>query len=189
VNVLAPRSPDPRTALLVVDVQQGLVEANYGPRNNPGAERNIATLLAAWRAAGRPVLHLQHMSVEAGSFLPPELPGNALKPEALPLPGEPLFQKGVNSAFIGTGLEGHLRAQGITTLVLAGLTTDHCVASTARMAADLGFVVTVVSDATATFDREAPGGGMVAAEEIHRVTLATLHGEFATIRTMREVLV
>lgn len=185
---MAPRSPEPNTALLVVDVQQGLVEANYGPRNNPGAEGNVATLLAEWRRAGRPVIHVQHMSVEAGSFLRPELPGNALKPEARPLPGEPLFRKSANSAFIGTGLEAHLRASGISTLVLAGLTTDHCVASTARMAADLGFRVIVVADATATFDREAPDGSMVPAEEIHRVTLATLHGEFATIRTTDEIL-
>lgn len=178
----------PAPALLIVDVQQGLVEANYGPRNNPDAERNIAALLAAWRAAGRPVLHVQHMSVEPGSFLRPELPGNALKPEARPLPGEPLFRKQVNSAFIGTGLEAHLRSQGITALVLAGLTTDHCVASTARMASDLGFHVTVVDDATATFDRPMPDGAMIPAAEIHRVTLATLHGEFATIRPTRDLL-
>ena len=72
------------------------------------------------------------MSVEPDSPLRPELPGNALKPEALPHPGEPLFQKSVNSAFIGTGLEQHLRSAGIAALVLAGLTTDHCVSSTAR---------------------------------------------------------
>jgi nicotinamidase-related amidase len=175
-------------ALLLVDVQQGLVEANYGPRNNPGAERNIASLLSAWRGAGRPVIHVQHMSVEPGSFLRPELPGNALKPEALPQAGEPLFQKKVNSAFIGTGLEAHLRAEGIGAIVLAGLTTDHCVASTARMASDLGFQVTVVDDATATFDRPMPDGTMIPAAEIHRVTLATLHGEFATIKGTAELL-
>lgn len=169
-------------------MQQGLVEANYGPRNNPDAERNIASLLTAWRAARRPVIHVQHMSVESGSFLRPGLPGNALKPEARPINGEPLFQKRVNSAFIGTGLEAHLRSAGITSLAIAGLTTDHCVASTARMASDLGFRVTVIADATATFDRRAPDGGTIPAAEVHRVTLATLDGEFAAIRSTEDLL-
>ena len=148
----------------------------------------MALLLAAWRRAGRPVIHVQHMSVEADSPLRPELPGNALKPEALPHPGEPLFEKRVNSAFIGTGLEQHLRSAGIASLVIAGLTTDHCVSSTARMAADLGFRVTVVSDATATHERPGPTGEMISAEEMHRVALASLQGEFAEVRRTADIL-
>ena len=175
-------------ALLLVDLQQGLDEPRLGRRNNPAAEGNVALLLAAWRSAGRPVIHVQHMSVEPDSPLRPELQGNALKPEALPRPGEPLFQKSVNSAFIGTGLEQHLRSAGIVSLVIAGLTTDHCVSSTARMASDLGFRVTVVSDATATHDRIGPGGEPISAEEMHRTALASLSQEFATIRTTAQVL-
>ena len=128
------------------------------------------------------------MSVEPDSPLRPELPGNALKPEALPHPGEPLFKKNVNSAFIGTGLEQHLRSAEITSLVLAGLTTDHCVSSTARMASDLGFRVTVVSDATATHERPGPGGEMISAEEMHRAALASLQGEFAEVRSTADIL-
>ena len=175
-------------ALLLVDIQQGLDEPRLGKRNNPGAERNVARLLAAWRSAGHPVIHVQHMSVEPDSPLRPELPGNALKPEALPHPGEPLFQKRVNSAFIGTDLERHLRAAGISSLVIAGLTTDHCVSSTARMASDLGFRVTVVSDATATHERNGPDGSRIGAEEMHRTALASLSQEFATILTTDELL-
>lgn len=94
------------TALLVIDVQQGLDDPRWGERNNPGAEQNIARLLAAWRRTHRPVIHVQHM---------------------------PVFQKTVNSAFIGTKLEADLRARGIDSLVVVGLTTDHCVSSTTRM--------------------------------------------------------
>lgn len=148
----------------------------------------MARLLAAWRKAGHPVIHVQHMSVEPDSPLRPELPGNALKPETLPHPGETLFQKRVNSAFIGTGLEQHLRSAGISALVIAGLTTDHCISSTARTASDLGFDVTVVSDATATHDRIGPGGEPIGADEMHRTALASLSQEFATILTTDQLL-
>jgi len=176
------------TALLLIDVQQGLDDPRWGKRNNPDAERNIAALLAAWRRSRRPVIHVQHMSREADSPLRPERPGNAFKPEAVPEPGEPVFQKAVNSAFIGTELEAHLVAQQIDTVVMVGITTDHCVSSTARMAANLGFTTIVVSDGTATFERTGPEGDHYTAEQMHRLALASLHGEFATVRRTDEVL-
>jgi nicotinamidase-related amidase len=175
-------------ALLVIDVQQGLDDPRCGERNNPGLERNLAALLAAWRRTGRPVIHVQHMSANSDSPLRPDRPGNAFKPEAVPEAGEPVFRKTVNSAFIGTALEDHLRLQGIDTLVLAGMTTDQCVSSTTRMAANLGFTAIVVSDGTATFERTGPDGEHYTAEEMHRHELASLHQEFATIRRTGEVL-
>ena len=179
------QSADASPALLVIDVQQGLDNPRLGPRNNPDAEKRIADLLAAWRAAGRPVIHVQHMSVEPNSLLRPGLPGNTIKKEALPIAGEPLFQKNVNSAFIGTDLEKYLR---IENLVMVGLTTEHCISSSARMAANLGFNVTVVADATATFGRRGFDGTHYSAELVHGVELASLKGEFATVRNSSEVL-
>ncbi len=175
-------------ALVLIDIQQGLDDPRLGRRNNPDAERQIATLLAAWRAARRPVIHVQHMSRNPDSPLRPDRPGNAFKPEAEPRVGEPVFQKSVNSAFVGTALEAHLRSHGVDTLVLAGLTTDHCVSATARTASDLGFTTVVVSDATATFERTGPEGDRHDAEAMHRTALASLHGEFATVRRTGEVL-
>lgn len=175
-------------ALLLIDVQRGLDEPRWGARNNPGAEQRIADLLAAWRKAAWPVLHVQHMSTEPESPLRPGLPGNAFKPEAMPLAGEPVFQKNVNSAFIGTTLETYLRAAQISRLVVAGLTTDHCVSTTVRMAGNLGFDVVLVEDATATHDRSGPDGVVYPADQVHRIALASLHGEFARVRSAADVL-
>ncbi|HSN70819.1 MAG TPA: cysteine hydrolase family protein [Steroidobacteraceae bacterium] len=175
-------------ALLLIDVQQGFDESYWGRRNNPEAERRMAELLEAWRSAGWPVIHVQHMSTTPGSPLQPGLPGNAIRPEVAPIGDERLFQKSVNSAFIGTGLEAYLREQGIDALVIVGLTTDHCISTTSRMAGNLGFAVTVIDDATATFDRTGPDGVHYSAEQMHRTALASLHGEFGEVLPSSKVL-
>lgn len=175
------------TALLLIDVQKAFDDPVWGPRNNPGAEAAIARLLGAFRAKGAPVIHVKHDSVEPDSTLRPSRPGNAFKPEAAPLPGEPVFPKTVNSAFIGTGLEAHLRERGITALVIAGITTNHCVSTSTRMAGNLGFDTTLVSDACATFDFK-DDEGVIPAATMHRIGLAELRGEFARIPTADEVI-
>src|SRR5574338_1420905 len=125
-----------KTALLIIDVQQGFDEPYWGARNNPGAEENIARLLAAWRAAQRPIFHIQHNSRLPQSPLHPSHPGNVFKAIAAPRAGEPVIGKDVNSAFIGTDLEARLRTANIDAVVIAGLTTPHCVSTTTRMASN-----------------------------------------------------
>lgn len=170
------------TALIVIDVQEGLDEVGYwGTRNNPDAEANMARLLAAWRDQKRPIFHIQHMSTNPNSPLRPHLPGNAIKAVVAPQGDEPVIQKTVNSAFIGTDLEARLHGQGIESVVIVGLTTNHCVETSARMAGNLGFRTFVVADATATFDRTGFDGTYYPAETIHAVALASLHDEFATV--------
>jgi len=175
-------------ALIVVDVQHGLADPGRGERNNPQAESNIARLLAAWRSSGRPVRHVVHDSVEPNSVLRPGLPGNAIQAAAAPASDEPVYRKNVNSAFIGTNLESDLRHDGIDTLVVVGLTTNHCVSTTVRMAGNLGFKTFVVSDATAAFVRKALDGSLRDAEAVHSGALSDLDGEFATVLDTAEVL-
>jgi nicotinamidase-related amidase len=177
-----------RTALLVIDVQQGFDDPCWGPRNNPAMESRLAELLAAWRSRGRPVLHARHMSTSPNSPLRPGHRGNEFKAEAKPLSGEAVIEKRVNSCFIGTTLDEDLRRSGIDRLVLAGLTTNHCVSTTARMAGNLGYTAWVVSDATATFDRVGPDGVLYPAELVHGAALSDLHGEFATVVATRALI-
>lgn len=175
-------------ALLVIDVQQGLDSAALGSRNNPEAEAKMLTLITAWRQHGWPVIHVKHNSLESGSPLRPDAPGNALKPGFEPQANEPLFEKTVNSAFIGTGLESHLRKANIDSLVIVGLTTDHCVSTTVRMAANLGFRVLLVGDATATFERRSINGRAISAEDMHEVNLSSLDKEFCDVVTTDDAL-
>lgn len=175
-------------ALILIDMQQGFDEPYWGTRNNPNAEENIAKLLGAWRAKGWPVIHVHHHSQNEASPLHPSSPGCAVKPEFKPVDGEPIFQKRVNSGFIGTNLEQELRDRDISHLVIVGLTTDHCVSTTTRMAANFGFQVQLVSDATATFDRVGPNGQHYTADQMHDLALASLHNEFADVVETAQLL-
>jgi nicotinamidase-related amidase len=176
------------SALIIIDVQQAFLDPRFGNRNNPQAEPNVARLIAAWRASGRPIRHVVHDSTEPNSLLRPGLPGNAIQEAALPQSNERVYRKEVNSAFIGTELERDLRRDGIGTLVIVGLTTNHCVSTSARMAGNLGFTTYVVSDATAAFDRLALDGTLRPAEAVHSAALSDLHEEFATVVNTEEVL-
>jgi nicotinamidase-related amidase len=175
-------------ALILIDVQQAFEDPSWGQRNNPQAEGNIAALLGAWRGTGRPLFHIQHRSPRPASLFHPDAYGFKVKPQAAPLAGEPVLFKSVNSAFIGTDLEQRLRDAGIGTLVIAGITTDHCVSTTTRMAGNLGFEAFIVSDATATFERIGPDGRHYTAQQMHDTALASLHREFATVATTGEVI-
>jgi nicotinamidase-related amidase len=131
---------------------------------------------------------VQHCSVTPGSPLLPDQPGVEFKLFAQPIEGEPVFQKSVNSAFIGTELEAYLRQNDLNTLVIVGLTTNHCVSTTTRMAGNLGFDTYLVADATATFDRTGHDGRRYPAEQVHDLALASLHGEFATVVEIDDLL-
>ena len=169
-------------ALVVVDVQKAFGDPSWGARNNPACEANIAALVERWRATGRPVVFVRHDSTEPDSPLRPDRPGNALDDDVLP--GEPdlLVTKSVNSSFHGApSLQAWLDERGLGTIYVCGITTNHCCETTARVGGNLGYDVRFVLDATHTFDRRAPDGSLVTADELARVTATNLHGEFATV--------
>ncbi|MBI3556147.1 MAG: cysteine hydrolase [Deltaproteobacteria bacterium] len=177
-----------KTALLLIDVQEGFNAPLWGMRDTPQAEENIAGLLAKFRAQSQPIYHVQHLSRNPKSPLAPGQPGVDFMAAARPRHGERIFQKHVNSAFIGTNLEEVLRKDGIQRLVIGGIAVDHCVSTTTRMAANLGFDVLLVADATIAHDRKGHDGAAFPAQLVHAITLASLHGEFATVLTTVSVL-
>ena len=125
--------------LIVIDVQEAIDDPRWGPRNNPGAEDDIASLIARWRAEGLPLIHVRHNSVEPSSPYAPGAPGHRFKACATPLEGERVVGKSANSAFIRPDLEAALDEIGATTLVICGVLTANSVEATARHAGDLGY--------------------------------------------------
>ena len=195
-----------QTALLLVDVQVGFNHpTEWGiKRSNPDLEQNVPLLLGSFRKAaeegpahsGLSIVHVYHSSLNPASPLHASSPGIAFQPYATPLAHEPVFCKSVNSSFIGTKLEEWLREHGIRRLVVGGITTDHCVSTTIRMAANLGVTdykdekgeakkgeVILVEDATATWNK-----GQFDAETVHQVQVESLRGEFCTVMTTSEVV-
>ncbi len=174
-------------ALILVDIQQGLDDPWYGVRNNPDAEQNAARLLAIWREHEWPVVHIQHLSTNPESPLYPGKPGVPHKPGVAPLPGEPVMTKHVNSGFIGTNLEQWLREREIEEVVIAGLTTNHCVETTTRMAGNLGFRATLAHDACAAHDLTGLDGTHYSGEQVHAMSLANIASEFADVLSTDEI--
>ena len=178
-------------ALILIDFQQGFDAPVWGQRNNPDAESVAIELLAYWRETGRPLFHVQHLSRDPDS----PLSGSGIEFRAglEPRTGEVVIQKSVNSAFIGTDLKERLRRDAISNLVICGLTTPHCVSTTARMAANLGFDVALVADACAAYTSNAntswkPDATSLTAQEIHDMALSHLHGEFAQVVNSSDIL-
>lgn len=213
------------TALILIDNQSGFCHPttidHWGTsRSNPLYEVNIQALLSAFRTARASsstlleVIHIFHSSVEPNSPLHPAHPAGGVRPLDFAVPAsdgsESVFWKSVNSSFIGTQLESHLRGSGFRQIIVAGLTTDHCVSTTVRMAANLGVVdkfldgrpvklgvdgshekeariekgrVVLVADATATF-----GKSGFDSETVHKVSVASLEGEFADVLGTEEVV-
>ena len=173
-----------KAALLLVDIQKGFDNIEYwgGSRNNPNAERIASNLLQLWRRNSLPIFHIQHCSTNPISPLNPNFnfEGNQFKEEVKPQKNEIIIQKKVNSAFIGTNLQILLELHEIKQLIICGMTTDHCVSTTVRMAGNLGYETFVVDDATATFDKTLRNI-VYDADSIHYSHLASLNGEFATV--------
>ena len=178
-------SKSDRPALILIDIQKGFDNVEYwgGQRNNLDAEKNAGELLKLWRKNELPIFHIQHCSSMPTSLLNETNKGNEFKDVVKPVGEEPIIKKNVNSAFIGTDLKKRLDNEKITKLVIVGLTTDHCVSTTTRMAGNFGFDTFLVSDATATFNKKGLDGKNFSAELIHETALASLNGEFATVVT------
>lgn len=177
-----------KKALIIVDVQKAFNDKKWGERNNLNAEENISKILQLWREKGWLVIFIQHTSNNPNSVFYPKNEGFAIKEIVEPIDEEVIIRKKVNSSFVGTNLEEILKINEITTVVITGLTTPHCVSTTTRMSGNLGFDTYLISDVTAAFGMKDQNDTYYDAATIHNISLATLHDEFATILTTEQLI-
>ena len=177
------------TALVIIDIQN-----DYFPggamelEGSDAAGTKAGAALAAFRAKKLPVFHVRHLSVRPGAtFFIPGTPGAEIHPSVAPAAGEAVIEKNFPNSFRATGLKQRLDDAGIKHLVVAGMMTQMCVDSSVRAAADLGYRVTLLSDACAT-RAQSFGGERVPAAQVQTAFLAALNGLFAKVQPTDEFL-
>ena len=174
-------------ALLIIDMQMDMqhrIEAGLDHVNGDAPDR-VVQLAGAFRQNGQPVLHVYHRDTHPDSPMAADAPGFPPMPCAEAADGEAVFIKHTSSAFASTGLEDHLRRNGITQLVVAGAVAGFCVNSTVRAGADLGFDMTVARDAVLGFGLPFAD---LSARTIFDVTMAHLQADFAQVVDTAEIL-
>ena len=169
-------------ALLVIDIQDSfkISPTRWASRNNPRFEENVTALIKAFREASLPVIWVLHNDTDPG-FRPGD-PEVRLMEFLDRREEEPLLVKNTRNAFTSTDLQARLDALGVRKVVVSGISTEQCCETTTRVAADLGYDVDFVTEATATFPI-----GTLSTDAIIERTEAVLRGRFANIRTVSEV--
>ena len=176
-----------KRALIVIDLQNEYVTGNL-KICSPDLLTSIPNIGVAWDAAddgGVPVVVVQHIEDEGAPVFARGSEGAALHPSIADRTPAHVITKGSVSAFPGTDLESWLRGSGVDTVTIAGYMTQHCCAGTARDAAELGFTVEFLSDATGTLDLVNEAGA-ISADALHRSVLVTMQSEFAAVATTEE---
>ena len=176
-------------ALLLVDIQKAFLEKDYPGliRNNEHAEFICGKILKKWRTLDLPIIHVRHSSTNPESKLHKSRPGFEFNDYVTPLETEMVLTKEVNSAFIGTNLENILIKSHIDTLVIIGMTTNHCISTTVRMSGNLGFDTYLISDSTACYNTKGMNGEIIDCNTIYNSALASLQEEFATVIDSNEL--
>lgn len=172
-----------RPTLLLVDVQKAFLDPNYPGlnRNNPNAEVVCGKILNSWRELKLPVIHVRHSSIYPDSLLHESKIGFEFNDNVKPLDSELVLTKSVNSAFIGTDLSIILKESKTTTIVVVGMTTNHCISTTVRMSGNLGYNTYLISDSTACYDTKSLNGDIISCDVIYDSSIASLNNEFATV--------
>lgn len=176
--------PIERSALLVVDIQDSFkATPHWERRSSPQFEEKVDRLIQAYRAAGLPVIFFLHTDPDPG--FETDSPFFKLMDFLAPAPGEPVLIKNTRNAFTSTNLQELLREKGVERLAITGIQTEQCCETTTRLAADLGYDVDFVTEATMTFPIANPETGEeLSTDEILRRTEFVLRRRFARIATV-----
>lgn len=142
--------PITQSALLVVDAQDSFkATPRWERRNNLEFEKNVGALIEAYRAAGLPVVFFLHTDSDEGFAT--DSPSFKLMDFITPRPQEPVLVKNTRNCFTSTPLQPYLLEKGVRRVTIAGIQMEQCCETTARVAADLGYAVDFVTEATMTF--------------------------------------
>jgi nicotinamidase-related amidase len=188
-------------ALIVIDLQKSFQHRpNWAAVSNPAIAKQVSRLVDHARASGDLVVWVLHTEPGTGTVFDPARGCVELMDGVSPEPAEPIVTKTSVNAFTSTNLQQLLTQRGIRELTICGIQTEQCCETTTRVAADLGYAVTFVTEATATFPiphRDAPAGRDLEEILTDPTTLHTddiiirteyaLAGRFATITTVADV--
>lgn len=180
--------PIKESALIVIDVQDSFkLGPRWERRSNLNFERNMARLIDLYRESGLPVVFIMHSDEDEGFHV--DSPEYRLMDFIERRPSEPVFHKNTRNAFTSTGLGAYLMEKGVRRVVITGISTEQCCETTTRVAADLGYKVDFITEATLTFPIPHPTkpGLELDVEAIKERTEFVLGGRFATINTVENL--
>ena len=180
--------PIEQSALLVIDAQDSFkVGPRWSRRNNPAFERNVSDLIEAYRAANLPVVFFLH--TDSDEAFTKESPSFKLMDFLKPRKDEPVMVKNTRNCFTSTTLQPYLIGKGVRRLSITGIQMEQCCETTARIAADLGYAVDFVTEATMTFpipNWDKPGEEL-GVDAIRERTEYALRRRFARITTVNQL--
>ena len=166
--------------LVIIDAQKEYLSGPLALTGMDAAVANIKQLVAAARAAGRPIVHVRHLGTVGGLFDPQGERGEFI-PGLEPLADETIIGKLLPSAFHGTPLYDRLQELGSLDLIVCGFMTHSSISTTVRATKDYGYRCTVVDAACATRDLPTPDGHVISAADMHRAEMIALGDNFAAV--------
>ena len=177
-----------KTSLLLIDIQNDYFPGGRMPLEEPEvAGYHARQMLTAFRQAGLPIAHIQHVATQPGAtYFLPGTEGTAIHESVRPLPHEVVFQKQLPNSFRDTPLLPHLLEQQIHRLVISGMMTHMCIDATVRAASDYGFECMIAHDACAT-KTLIQQGESIPARKVHLAFLAALNGAYGKVMGTSEI--
>jgi len=180
--------PIAQSALLVIDAQDSFkVGPRWARRNNPDFEKNVSALVEAYRAARLPVVFFLH--TDSDEAFAKDGPSFKLMDFLKPGKDEPVMVKNTRNCFTSTTLQPYLIEKGVRRVSITGIQMEQCCETTARIAADLGYAVDFVTEATMTFpipNWDKPGEEL-GVDAIRERTEYALRRRFARITTINQL--
>jgi len=180
--------PIAQSALLVIDAQDSFkVGPRWARRNNPAFEKNVSALVEAYRAAHLPVVFFLH--TDSDEAFARDSPSFKLMDFLKPKANEPVMVKNTRNCFTSTTLQPYLLEKGVRRVSITGIQMEQCCETTARIAADFGYAVDFVTEATMTFpipNYDKPGEELGVDAILERTEYA-LRRRFARITTVNQL--